>query len=207
MYREIGLTVIENRRYVLGGEKNEKYEGLIRGGFGIPVTIDRPDRPAEERFVDLLSAMIKDGLSDAGAGVTVTSMPRGSSVADAVKKMAAAKPGRYVVMVVNDSNWDAGGLNFRYVYDFVVYVTSPSGETIGVKRFTGTQANAPSDKHNVFDMHSVIYRQLIESMFSEPVIRNALSGDGRPAAGEATRPGASQGPVNIEDLKGLLPAR
>lgn len=26
--------------------------GIVRGGFGIPIAVDRPGRPAQERFVD-----------------------------------------------------------------------------------------------------------------------------------------------------------
>lgn len=170
----VALAVIEARPYVLSGEKPPKFEGIFRGGFGIPLTVLRPKRPEEERFVDLLSGMIKDGLTDAGARVAVVRMPLGASMDDTWKKMVETGAERYIVMRVHESNWDAGGFNFSYKYDFGVIVAGKGATVRGTKNFTGQQANKPSEKFNVFDMHSVVYRELIELMFADPTIRTAL---------------------------------
>ena len=96
----------------------------MRGGFGIPHTFDRPNRPAEERFVDLLAGLVKDGLTDAGTKVETITMPVGAPLQATLKQMSEGNAPRYVVIQVLESNWDAGGIsgNFRYKYDFGIYV-------------------------------------------------------------------------------------
>jgi hypothetical protein len=174
--KNVALSVVEARPYVISGSKTPKFEGVIRGGFGIPHTLNRPNRPESERFVDLLAGMVKDGLSEAGVNVTVVSLPIGVSVDDALKKMSETNAARYIVIRVAESNWDAGGLsgNFSYKYDFGVFVAGPGGLERQGKHFSANEANAASDTYNVWDMHSVRYRQIIESMFADPVIRAAL---------------------------------
>jgi hypothetical protein len=174
--KSVAVSVIEARPYVLAGTKTPKYEGVVRGGFGIPMTLDRPNRPAGERFVDMIAGMVKDGLTDAGNNVDVVAMPNGATVDDALKKMSATSARRYVVIQVLESNWDAGGLsgNFAYKYDFNLYVARPGALQPQGKSFNAQEANKASDKYNVFDMHSVRYREIIETMFADPVVRQAL---------------------------------
>jgi hypothetical protein len=174
--KSIALTVLEARPYVVSGNKTPKFEGIVRGGFGIPHTIDRSNRPADERFVDLLAGIVKDGLTDAGVKVDVIAMPVGASLQGTLKKMAEGSAPRYVVIQVLESNWDAGGIsgNFLYKYDFGVYVGRRGGDRPAGKQFFANESNRASDKYNVFDMHSVRYKEIIESMFADPVIRKAL---------------------------------
>ena len=172
----IALAVLEARPYVVSGNKTPKFEGIVRGGFGIPHTLDRPNRPAEERFVDLLAGLVKDGLSDAGAKVEIIAMPVGASLQATLKQMSEGNAPRYVVIQVLESNWDAGGIsgNFLYKYDFGIYVGRPGNAQPAGKQFLASESNKASEKYNVFDMHSVRYKQIIESMFADPVIRKAL---------------------------------
>ena len=174
--KSIALAVLEARPYVVSGNKTPKFEGIVRGGFGIPHTLDRPNRPAEERFVDLLAGLVKDGLTDAGAKVEIIAMPVGASLQATLKQMAEGNAPRYVVIQVLESNWDAGGIsgNFLYKYDFGIYVGRPGAAQPAGKQFLANESNKASEKYNVFDMHSVRYKQIIESMFEDPLIKKAL---------------------------------
>jgi hypothetical protein len=174
--KSIALAVLEARPYVVSGNKTPKFEGIVRGGFGIPHTLDRPKRPAEERFVDLFAGLVKDGLTDAGTKVDIIAMPVGASVEAALMRMSEGDAARHVVIQVLESNWDAGGLsgNFLYKYDFGIYVRRRGAAQPTGKHFIATESNPASDKYNVFDMHSVRYKQIIESMFADPLIRKAL---------------------------------
>lgn len=173
--KSVAVSVLEARPYVLNGGKPVKFEGHFRSAFGIPVVVTRPNRPAEERFVDYLAEMVKDGLTQSGVNVSVVPMPNGASVEDTLKKMSATNAARYVVIRVNESNWDAGGMsgNFSYKYDFGVFAARPGGSP-EARSFAANEANKASDKYNIFDMHSVRYRQIIESMFNDPVIKQVL---------------------------------
>ena len=173
--KNIALAVIEARPYVITGNKTPKFEGIVRGGFGVPLTVDRPNRPAEERFVDYLAGMIKDGMEQAGAKVTVLAVPVNASLEDTLAKMAPTGASRYVVLRVVESNWDMGGISgmLAYKYDFSLFVAGPGKQTQG-KTLAANEANKASDKYNVFDMHSVRYREILETMFADPAIKSAL---------------------------------
>ena len=174
--KSIALAVIEARPYVVSGNKTPKFEGIVRGAFGIPHTLNRPNRPSEERFVDMLAGLVKDGLTDAGVKVEIIAMPVGAPLQATVKQISEGNAPRYVVIHVLESNWDAGGIsgNFLYKYDFWIYVgRSGNAQTEG-KQFLAIESNKASDKYNVFDMHSVRYKQIIESMFADPMIRKFL---------------------------------
>jgi hypothetical protein len=172
----VALSVIEARPYVVTGVRTPKFEGVFRGPFGIPHALNRPNRPASERFVDLLAGMVKEGLAEAGVNVTVVPMPVAASLEDAWKSMSQTSAARYIVIRVLESNWDAGGIsgNFSYKYDFGVFIAGPGGSKQQGKHFSAQEANPASSKYNIWDMHSVRYRQIIESMFSDPLVRAAL---------------------------------
>lgn len=172
--KSVSLAVIENRHYVLAGDKNEKFEGIIRGGFGIPITVDRPKRPADERFVDFLADLIKEGFYDVGIEVKVIKADKGSSVEDVIAQIPEPKLNKSIIVVMNESKWDAGGFAFRYQYGFDLYIFDLDGKVIEHKRFTDDQANAPSKNHTVWDMHTIIYREALEQMFKDTSIKNAL---------------------------------
>jgi len=176
--KTVAMAVLEARPYVLSGDKQPKFEGIIRGGFGIPHTVYRPNRPEDERFVDLVAGMIKDGFTESNASITVVVMPLGTTAEDALRKMRATGAGRYVIVEVVESNWTINAHRerheaSRYKYDFAVYVASADLQ-VQSKRFTGLLEDELSTKYNVFDMHSISYRKVIESMFADPIIQRAL---------------------------------
>jgi hypothetical protein len=173
--KNVAVGVIEARPYVLSGNKGPRFEGIFRDQFGIPVPpLFSPERPGKEPFVDLLSGMIKDGLSDAGAKVSVVSLPAGSSVDDPWKKMADTGASRYILMRVNESNWDDGGRSPTYKYNFGLVVAGKGGTVLGSTNLAGEQANRRAGRRDPFDTYSLSYRSLIEKMFSDPAIKQAL---------------------------------
>lgn len=174
--KNAALSVLEARPYVLSGDKTPKFEGIFRSGFGIPHTVDRPRRPTEERFVDLLAEMVKNGLTEAGVNVAIVSMPVGATLEDTWKRMSETNAGRYVVIRVLESNWLFNPYREKvsYKYDFGIYVGGPGNFKMQAKQFAALEENERSQKYNVFDMHSVRYKQVIESMFADPIIQQAL---------------------------------
>jgi len=172
--KNVAVGVIEARPYVVSGEKGPRFEGIMRDEFGMPIpSFFTPKRPGEERFVDLLSGMIKDGLSDAGANVSVVGLPAGSSADDAWKKMSATGASRYILMRVNESNWNDGGRSPTYKYAFRLVVAGKGGTVLGSKDLAGEETRRRG-KHDPLDNYSLTYRRFIESMFSDPAIKQAL---------------------------------
>jgi len=173
--KNVAVGVIEARPYVLSGNKGPRFEGIFRDGFGMPLPgFTAPERPGEEPFAGLLSGMIKDGLSDAGANVSVVNLPAGSPVDDAWKKMSETGASRYILLRVSESNWDVGGRTPTYKYDFGLIVASKGSTVLGSKNLAGAQNLTDRTRRHPLDAFSLTYRSLIENMFSDPAIRQAL---------------------------------
>jgi hypothetical protein len=172
--KEVVLSIVDRRPYILSKEKSEKFEGLMRGGFGIPYTLDRPNRPADDRFVDLLADVIKDGFAEIGTKVVVVKVPIGTSIDDAFKMMSERKGERYLLILVTDSRWD---VMFTYHYDFGfdMIVRDPDDKTLTTRNFPGRVTGNASDKFTLWDMVSVIYKEQLEKAFADPTLRTALS--------------------------------
>ena len=172
--KNVAVGVIEARPYVVSGEKGPRFEGIMRDQFGMPLpSFVTPERPGKESFVDLLSGMIKEGLSDAGANVSVVGLPAGSSADDAWKKMSGTGAGRYILLRVKESNWNDGQRSPTYRYDFGLVVAGTGGTVLGSKNLAGEQTERRG-RHDPFDSYSLTYRKLLENMFSDPAIKQAL---------------------------------
>jgi len=172
--KNVAVSVIEARPYVVSGNKGPRFEGIFRDDWGIPLSFLAPERPGEEPFAGLLSGMIKDGLSDAGANVSVVSLPAGSPVDDAWKKMSETGASRYILLRVSESNWDVGGRTPTYKYDFGLIVASKGSTVLGSKNLAGVQNLTDRTRRHPLDTFSLTYRSFIENMFSDPAIKKAL---------------------------------
>lgn len=173
----VALAVLEHRPYVLSGNKEPTYEGLIRGGFGTVHTVYRPNRPEGERFVDQIANLVRDGLAQEGVQVSVVGMPLGASVEDALAKLGQTSARRYIVIDIAECNWEFGMalMTSIWKYDFDVSVAGPAGFKTQSKRFSDVDtAKLPNGSYTVFDNYSIHYRRVIESMFNDPQIRQAL---------------------------------
>ena len=64
---------------------------------------------------------------------------------------------------------------YSYKYDFAVYIAGADLKAQS-NRFAATleDKDGVGGGHNVFDMNSIRYRRVIESMFADPAIQQAL---------------------------------
>lgn len=174
----VALAVLEHRPYVLSANKEPAYEGLVRGAFGEVHTIYRPNRPEGERFIDQIANVVRDGLAQEGVKVSVVGMPLGASLEDALAKLGQTDARRYIVIDIAECNWEWGMalMTSTWKYDFGVTVAGPAGFQTRNKRFTDVDTSKlpKPESYNVFDNYSIHYRRVIESMFNDPSIRQAL---------------------------------
>jgi len=173
----VALAVLEHRPYVLSGNKEPTYEGLVRGGFGEVHTVYRPNRPEGERFVDQIASLVRDGLTQEGVKVSVVGMPLGASLEDALAKLGQTGARRYIVIDIAECNWEWGMalMTSTWKYDLDVSVAGPAGFNTRSKRFSDVDTSKlPNGSYTVFDNYSLHYRRVIESIFNDPLIRQAL---------------------------------
>ena len=48
---KIAIAVVDHRTFILSGDKEEWFEGIMRGGFGIPHSLKRPVNLKENPFL------------------------------------------------------------------------------------------------------------------------------------------------------------
>jgi len=106
----VALTVIDNRPYVVSGEKEERTEGVFRSGYGIPFAFHRLRSDPETPYVARISELISKSLYNGGSKVEVVKMPKGFTVADAISEMRKQPFDSGLVVNVFDSRVDAGGV-------------------------------------------------------------------------------------------------
>lgn len=171
---EVAVGVTDHRTFILNNDKEEWFEGIVRGTFGIPMSLHRPGPEGEEAFALYLSGMIEESLEKAGSDVTVIALEKGQDAAQAIKKVTASgKTG--LIMLMRKSRYDVG-FTSDYQYDFVVYVTDAAGSIKIEKTFADFEKEIPaSNKYNVFDMHTEIYKKTFDKILNDPEIKQALS--------------------------------
>ena len=176
---QITIGVVDSRPYVISGNKEPWFEGIVRGGFGIPYTFNRPDRPPNETFADRIAKMLERTFTDAGSQVTVVRLARGSTQPAARGKLKPQTKDVALLIRIHDSKFDAGGFQFDYPYHFQLSVLDPEGNTLAQASVQGRDAHTPSSKYNVWDMYGVVYRDKLEQLLVKPEIQLAIASPSR----------------------------
>jgi len=170
----IAVAVVDKRPYVVSGNKKEWFEGIVRGAFGIPMSLERPGENKGKPFAHFLSLMIKSSLEKAGSKVSIIQVPKGASFETMVEKIREAKTDSGMAVTMRQSRYDAG-LDADYAYDFDVAILRKNGETISHESFTQPAQIVPlSDKYNLFDMYAQIYKEKFEMFINNQKIKQGL---------------------------------
>lgn len=189
---EIVLAVVDRRSIVALGRQTAKFEGQITtrsGSYRNPNTYDRPNRPADDRFVDLLAEVTQEGFAQSGTKVSIVKLPTGTSSEDAMKKMAEHKGERYLLIVVVSSKFEflinaavlqrltTAGPQDQLLYDYAfdVRVAGKDGTTLVSKEFSGRATRDPSEKYSLWDMASLLYKEQLDKVFADPSVKKALA--------------------------------
>ncbi|MCK5779084.1 MAG: hypothetical protein KAH11_09855 [Rhodospirillales bacterium] len=172
---EVAVGVTDHRSFILDNDKEEWFEGITRGGFGIPMSLQRPGDEGEKPFAVYLSGMIKESLEKAGAQVSVVKLEKGQNFQRAIAKVSELGTTSFVMLMLK-SRYDVG-FTSDYQYHFLVAVADADGEVKAEKTFYDWEKEIPaSNKYNVFDMHTEIYKMTLDKIINDPEIKAALTG-------------------------------
>lgn len=176
--KNLNLSVIEKRPYVLSGNKSEKFEILGRLPFGIPMTLNTPKE--SDRFVDYLSNIIKEGFNNSGVAINIVKVEKGASLEDTLNKIKNKSDDKSIVMMLYQSKWDLGGFSYKYLYNYDVFISDGSGHILEHKIFSGEHIHHPLKNNQgnnltVFDCFNIVYKQDIENIFQDKSIKNAIN--------------------------------
>jgi ABC-type transport system substrate-binding protein len=171
-HSELGVAVIDQRPYILSGDKDANFVGLQRGGFGNPFDVrTQSGRPLAVEMAEAMESELRENgfkvfdlqISDSGSSV----------IATAVRQ--AAKP-RNVILIVHEWKTDAM-MSFGLSYDLALQVLDESAtllaeaETSGIKEKLGGAGFESANSVSAANAFS----SKIGQLFNDPDVMSALN--------------------------------
>jgi hypothetical protein len=173
---QVAVGITDHRTFILNGNKKEWFEGITRGAFGIPMSLQRPGPEGKKSFALYLSGMIKASFEKAGSKVTVVKLKKGRNPQQAVAKVTNMGQAGLIILLYK-SRYHVGFIA-NYQYDFMVFVADKNGKVKIRKSFSDWDKGTPlSAKYTVFDMHTEIYKNKLDKIINDSEIQQALSGE------------------------------
>ena len=133
----LALTVIDDRPFVISGEKPQSVEGIFRDGYGIPHQFEKMRDKSDRAYTARISEVVSKAFYDSGSKVIVLPAPKGSTISAAIEGMRKNSFDRGLIIDVKDSRVDAGGFRWSYFFDYEVVVIGPGGKRLSTKRYHG----------------------------------------------------------------------
>lgn len=167
----VGMT--DHRTFILSNNKEEWFEGILRGGFGIPLSLKRPGPDEGQPFAIYLSEMLADGLRADKTEVVVIPVAKGTELGAAVASVADGAAG--IIFKINHSRYDSG-FSAEYRHDFNVVIADADGHVVLEKTFSRFDTDVPlSQTYNIFDMYAAVYKKTLDEILGDPEVVAALS--------------------------------
>lgn len=205
------MTVVDNRPFVLSGDKPDTCEGIRRNAYGMPFNFTKLRDDKETPYTKRIEEIVFAGLTKAGATVTIVPTPKGTSSSDAIGNIKSSSFERGVVINVLDSRVDAGIARWSYFYDYEIHVADGTGAIVLVKRFTGEDVDfqrailkAGKDKDKSYAFPTVLdieYAIKFSQMLGNSEVQTALGGIAKSGAPSPVRASNAD---RLSELKRLL---
>lgn len=169
----VGMT--DHRTFILSGNKEEWFEGIVRGGYGIPLSLKRPGPQEGQPFTIFLSSMLAEGLRNEGTDVAVIAVTKGADESSAVETVSGSTGVAGVVFTIIHSRYDVG-FSAEYKHHFDVVIADKDGGIVLKKTFSQFDTEVtPSAKYTVFDMYAAIYKTRLDEILRDADVVKALS--------------------------------
>jgi len=169
----LSVAVTDHREFILNGDKEPWFEGIMHGVFGIPISLERNNQTEESSFARYLASMIQESLEKAGSKVSIVDLPIGETFESSVKKMI--ENGASGILVVMRKSRYSFWLTADYQYDFDVAIVDSVGNIKARKTFAQWDKEIPlSSKYSAFDMFTEIYSNRLQIILNDADIKSAL---------------------------------
>ena len=173
---QLGVAVVDNRPYVLNGDKSPAFIGLQRGGFGNPFDVSTSSgKPLAQEVRGALATALRK------RGFLVTELSASSSD-DLAKMMAVESTGvsRNIFLSIREWKTDAMA-RLGLSYDLLLQVVEIDGDVLAS---TSSQGSKESLGPGGFEEQNALLAKRalatkIEALFNDPAIRAVLTADSR----------------------------
>lgn len=161
----VGLAVHDARPYVVSGNKDPSFVGLMRGGFGNPFDVTTSSgRPLARDMRDVIERAMKS------RGLRVTGVDIAPSSGDGARRtLVASGSDRNVLVTLREWKSDTL-LRTELLYDVTVTVLDREGAELASKRLHGADPVGPSPHSSVPEA----FARKFETLFDDDRILGAL---------------------------------
>lgn len=169
---DLGLAVIDQRPYVLSGDKKPSFVGLQRGGFGNPFKVSTKSGRAlaDEMAAALISELKDNGFKAVNLRI---SKPDSKIIAGTIRDAAMA---RNIILTVQEWRTD-GFFSFELSYDLRLSILDESANLIAEAETFGSDEKIGGSGFE--DANSIAaanaFSSKIGQLFNDPDIMSALN--------------------------------
>ncbi|MFZ5573183.1 MAG: hypothetical protein ACOZF0_22500 [Thermodesulfobacteriota bacterium] len=171
--RSVAIGVLDQRPYVLNGEKDPKYVGTMRGGYGNPFDLFTQ---SDLRLVEDMSVTLADSLRSRGFQVAAVKAEVGKDAANLLAELSAGGAERILFLDVKDwwsdyypASW--GPERTELIMNIELKVMNPQRQVLASSRIETTE-NPPSGWPK--DTIPGFYQKKMAVLLNDPSIQKAL---------------------------------
>jgi hypothetical protein len=176
--QSVTVAVIDNRPYVLNGDKERYFSGLSRDSFGVPWSLPTYNK---QPMSDLLQDRVLAGLKNQNVAVTPLKNASSATVSNISTWVAASGSDKSLVIVLNEwkTNWLPDGYVFNashhidFIYNVDIQVFDNKGKLMTSEKFYGEETE-DQDGMNIYAQFHKIYKHKLEEFINSPKISSAL---------------------------------
>ncbi len=168
---EVGVGVIDNRSYILSGDKEPNFIGLQRGGYGNPfnVTTASGNSLTQDMSVSLENALRNSGYTVIGLPIASADS---STISAAIAQSGVAKN---IVLTVTEWKTDIY-MNMTLHFDLLLEVITKQGDTIASNQMQGEEkVGGGAFEGQNSRTATAAFETKIGRLFNDPEILGALA--------------------------------
>ncbi len=159
--QKVGVAVVDERSYVVLGEKTANFVGLQRAGFGNPFDVTtKSNGPLADSF----AYAIVEGLKKRNVNASVL---KSSSAQEAVKALNSIDASRLLLIHLTEWKTDTYA-SMKLLYDVKASVSDPKFKELAENKLVGTKNLGSSDNFHVG------FSEVIGNLINDPKIIQAL---------------------------------
>ena len=175
----LNIAVVDHRSFVLSGDKEEWFEGMVRGAYFITFPYGRPGddgKLSEQPFALYLSSVLADSMIAVGANVKMVQITKGTDIKEAIRQSSTENNAPSIILLINSSRYLIGGYRAEYEHSFDVFVVNQGGEILENKTFGRFDEDLPSFKeYYVHDFYSLIYKKVLDEILNDREVAAAIA--------------------------------
>jgi len=167
---ELGVGVIDNRSYVLSGDKEPSFIGLQRGGYGNPFNVTTT---SGNSLTQDMSESLQNALRNSGYAVTGLQLASADSAA-ITSAIADSGMAKNIVLTVTEWKTDIY-MNMTLHFDLLLEVITKQGDTIASNQMQGEEkVGGGAFEGQNSRTAAAAFETKIGRLFNHPEIMDAL---------------------------------